>query len=190
MSSVQWGLNALRIRATYEPALPAENWALSEPLPELKDISVSIHDDEGFISNGAIAAQINKRGKITISNSKGKVLLEEFMRQRRDVKDPKCSALRIVPREFKPRLGSDSWHLTARFEASHADEKIFGMGQYQQPYLDLKGADVELAQRNSQALSHSPSAPRDTGSFGIIRPSDVLSSVRMSPPLRHSQPAC
>ncbi|KAI1746806.1 glycosyl hydrolases family 31-domain-containing protein [Xylaria castorea] len=146
-----WGPNALRIRATHEPTFPAENWALSEPLPELKDVSVSIRNDEGFIFNGAITAQINKRGKITITNSKGKVLLEEFMRQRRDVKDPKCSALRIVPREFKPRLGSDSWHLTARFEAPHTDEKIFGMGQYQQPYLNLKGADIELAQRNSQA---------------------------------------
>ncbi|KAI0448691.1 glycosyl hydrolases family 31-domain-containing protein [Xylaria acuta] len=146
-----WGPNALRIRATYEPTFPAENWALSEPLPELKGVSVSIQDDQGFVFNGAITAQINKRGKITITNSKGKVLLEEFMRQRLDVKDPKCSALRIVPREFKPRLGSDSWHLTARFEASHVDEKIFGMGQYQQPYLDLRGADIELAQRNSQA---------------------------------------
>ncbi|KAI0872366.1 glycosyl hydrolases family 31-domain-containing protein [Hypoxylon argillaceum] len=146
-----WGPNAVRIRATYEPTFPAENWALSEPLSELKEVLVDVQDDQASIHNGAITAQINKRGKITITNSKGKVLLEEFMRQRRDVKDPKCSALRIVPREFKPRLGSDSWHLTARFEASHADEKIFGMGQYQQPYLDLKGADIELAQRNSQA---------------------------------------
>ncbi|KAI1154719.1 glycosyl hydrolases family 31-domain-containing protein [Nemania diffusa] len=146
-----WGPNALRIRATYEPTFPAGNWALSEPLSELKEVLVDVQDDQASIHNGAITAQINKRGKITITNSKGKVLLEEFMRQRRDVKDPKCSALRIVPREFKPRLGSDSWHLTARFEASHADEKIFGMGQYQQPYPDLKGADIELAQRNSQA---------------------------------------
>ncbi|KAI1822784.1 glycoside hydrolase family 31 protein [Xylaria intraflava] len=146
-----WGPNALRIRATFEPTFPAEDWALSEPLPELKDVSVNIQDNQASIQNGAISAQINHMGKITITNSKGKVLLEEFMRQRQDVKDPKCSALRIVPREFKPRLGSDSWHVTARFEASHPDEKIFGMGQYQQPYLDLKGADVELAQRNSQA---------------------------------------
>jgi alpha-D-xyloside xylohydrolase len=146
-----WGPNALRIRATYEPTFPSENWALSEPLPELKGVSVDVQDDQASIHNGDITAQINKWGKITITNNKGKVLLEEFMRQRLDVKDPKCSALRIVPREFKPRLGSDSWHLTARFEASHPNEKIFGMGQYQQPYLDLKGADIELAQRNSQA---------------------------------------
>ncbi|KAI0409103.1 glycosyl hydrolases family 31-domain-containing protein [Xylaria palmicola] len=146
-----WGPNALRVRATYEPKLPTENWALSEPVPEPKDVSVCIQDDEASINYGGITAQVNKRGKLTISNSAGKVLLEEFMRQRKDVKDPRCSALRIVPREFKPRLGSDSWHLTARFEALHPDEKVFGMGQYQQPYLDLKGADIELAQRNSQA---------------------------------------
>ncbi|KAJ2986276.1 hypothetical protein NUW58_g5106 [Xylaria curta] len=69
-----WGPNALRVRATYEPTFPTENWALSEPLPELKDVSVSIHDDRGSIHNGAITAQINKRGKITITNSKGKSL--------------------------------------------------------------------------------------------------------------------
>ncbi|MGO0765411.1 TIM-barrel domain-containing protein, partial [Citrobacter freundii] len=30
-------------------------------------------------------------------------------------------------------------------------EKIYGMGQYQQANLDLKGCVLELAQRNSQA---------------------------------------
>ena len=34
---------------------------------------------------------------------------------------------------------------------STSGEKIYGMGQYQQPYLDIKGADLELAHRNSQA---------------------------------------
>ena len=38
-----------------------------------------------------------------------------------------------------------------RFESVDKNEKIYGMGQYQQPYLDLKGLDLELAQRNSQA---------------------------------------
>ncbi|KAL3419076.1 glycosyl hydrolase family 31 [Phlyctema vagabunda] len=38
-----------------------------------------------------------------------------------------------------------------RFESVDKNEKIFGMGQYQQPYLDLKGLDLEMAQRNSQA---------------------------------------
>ena len=38
-----------------------------------------------------------------------------------------------------------------RFESVDRNEKIYGMGQYQQPYLDLKGLDIEMAQRNSQA---------------------------------------
>ena len=37
-----------------------------------------------------------------------------------------------------------------RFE-SNRTEKLFGMGQYQQDFLDLKGAELELAHRNSQA---------------------------------------
>ncbi|NLN41196.1 MAG: glycoside hydrolase family 31 protein, partial [Clostridiales bacterium] len=60
-----------------------------------------------------------------------------------------ASALDIEAREFKPILGGD-YSLTMRFE-SNPEEKIYGMGQYQQPYLNLKGCELELAQRNSQA---------------------------------------
>ncbi|KAI0485059.1 glycoside hydrolase family 31 protein [Xylariaceae sp. FL0804] len=156
-----WGPDALRVRATHEAALPAEDWALSEPLSAPLDVRVAIAGadaDAGAgavsaatIENGRIRAHVSARGKLTLTDSDGRVLLEEFVRQRVDVQDPKCSALRIDAREFRPRLGAGAWHLTARFEPGAADEKIFGMGQYQQPYLDLKGADVELAQRNSQA---------------------------------------
>ena len=45
---------------------------------------------------------------------------------------------------------TDQFKLTMSFEA-YEDEKIFGMGQYQMPYLDLKGCKLELAHRNSQA---------------------------------------
>src|SRR5450759_3062714 len=30
-------------------------------------------------------------------------------------------------------------------------DRIYGMGQYQQPYLNIKGCTLELAHRNSQA---------------------------------------
>ena len=60
-----------------------------------------------------------------------------------------ASALDIEAREFVPIIGGD-YALTVRFEAN-AGEKIYGMGQYQQPFLELKGAELELAQRNSQA---------------------------------------
>ena len=60
-----------------------------------------------------------------------------------------CSSLEVEAREFKPITGGD-YRLTMRF-VSTPEEKIYGMGQYQQPYLDVKGADLELAHRNSQA---------------------------------------
>ena len=41
--------------------------------------------------------------------------------------------------------------MTARFQSLDPNERVYGMGQYQQPYLNLKGTDLELAHRNSQA---------------------------------------
>ena len=103
----------------------------------------------GTLQHGSIKATINKRGKIIIF-SKDKVILEEYARHRLDVTDPNTSSLNIHQREFKPHLGGD-YHLTARFESLDPEERIYGMGMYQQPYLNIKGCDLELAQRNSQA---------------------------------------
>ncbi|KIW24698.1 uncharacterized protein PV07_10399 [Cladophialophora immunda] len=144
-----WGPNALRVRATKFHTLPSENWALTVTPPKT-DVSISMHDGHASISNGNVCATISSRGKITIKNAKGELLLEEYQRNRSDVEDPKCSALMIEAREFKPILGGD-YHLTYRLESIDRNEKIYGMGQYQHPFLDLKGLDLEMAQRNSQA---------------------------------------
>lgn len=100
--------------------------------------------------HGQIKVIITKRGKLTIWDAGGKLLLEEYSRNRRDVTDSKCSALELEAREFKPIIGGD-YCLTSRFESLDPKEKIYGMGQYQQPYLDIKGTQLELAHRNSQA---------------------------------------
>lgn len=145
-----WGPNALRIRATLEREMPDQDWALLKS--EAISADINIEDAiGGTIENGNIKATISRAGKITVHNSKGELLLEEYARNRRDVYESKCSALEIDAREFKPILNSDRYHLTARFESVDPDEKLFGMGQYQQPFLDLKGHDLELAHRNSQA---------------------------------------
>jgi alpha-D-xyloside xylohydrolase len=109
-----------------------------------------VSDASATLVNGKIKATITKRGKITIWNSNGKLLLEEYTRHRRDLTDPKCSALEVEAREFKPNIGGD-YRLMARFESLDPKEKIYGMGQYQQPFLDVKGSQLELAHRNSQA---------------------------------------
>ncbi|CAG8956728.1 hypothetical protein HYFRA_00012272 [Hymenoscyphus fraxineus] len=146
-----WGENALRVRATKQGQMPTEAWALSEKLPDHQSVSVNLQNGkESSITNGKIKAIITPRGKLTIYNSQGTILLEEYARNRVDPTEVKTSALEIEAREFKAILGND-WHLTARFEPQDPDERIYGMGQYQQPFLNLKGTDIELAQRNSQA---------------------------------------
>ena len=91
-------------------------------------------------------------GILQFSDRKGKVLLQEYDRTRSmyEGSGKFASALEIVPRTFMPKAGADGYKLIYRLEANEG-EKIFGMGQYQQPYLDMKGCVVELAQRNSQA---------------------------------------
>jgi alpha-D-xyloside xylohydrolase len=143
-----WGRNSVRIRATKMSSMPSENWALLE-LPK-EEVDINITKDSATLINGRIKASITRRGKVTIWNANGKLLLEEYARNRRDVTDPKCSALEVEAREFKPKNGGD-YRLMARFESLDHKEKIYGMGQYQQPYLDIKGSQLELAHRNSQA---------------------------------------
>ena len=141
-----WGKNGLRVRSTCLSQMGAEDWAL---LPSENDAGeISIVSESAGIRNGKIAAEISNAGKITFCNQDGRVLLEEQVRDRKDV-SRFCSALELSARELKP-LHGDSFQLTARFE-SDPEEKLFGMGQYQQEYLNLKNCSLELAQRNSQA---------------------------------------
>lgn len=143
-----WGDNSIRVRATKMKTMPEENWGLSMktayPHPE-----ICIEEEYASIENGKIKAVVSRYGKLTFYNQRGEVLLEEYLRNRRDVFAVDCSALEVEAREFKPILGGD-YHLSVRF-VSNPEEKLYGMGQYQQPYLNLKGTDLELAQRNSQA---------------------------------------
>ncbi|KRF18402.1 TIM-barrel domain-containing protein [Paenibacillus sp. Soil787] len=141
-----WGLNSFRIRATQMASMLKEDWALLSPAA--CEVKISIDEQMATIVNGKIRAEISTSGKIVFYNQKGDILLQEYVRNRNNVKEF-CSALMIDGREFKPILGGD-YQLTLRFE-SDPNEKIFGMGQYQHPYLDMKNCTLELAHRNSQA---------------------------------------
>lgn len=143
-----WGENAVRIRATKCAKMPDEDWALTIP----QNSKAVIENDAigGVLKNGEIIVRITQTGKISINRSNGKTVLEEYWRNRRDIRDSKCSAIEVEGREFKPHPGGN-YHLTVRWESQDKEEKIYGMGQYQQDFLNLKGCDLELAHRNSQA---------------------------------------
>ena len=125
-----------------------QDWALLPPENSGSPV-IETTPESGSIVNGKLRAEINLIGRITFYNEKGEILLQEYLRNRKDMFGDTCSSLEVEAREFKPIIGGD-YRLTMRFISNPA-EKIYGMGQYQQPYLDLKGADLELAHRNSQA---------------------------------------
>jgi len=156
-----WGENSLRIRATKHNVMPTEDWALLPPVET--DVEISIDNKDATIRNGKIEAVVTSAGKILFYNQRRELLLEEYLRNRADFSADYCSALEIEAREFKPHTGGD-YALTQRFE-SNPNEKIYGMGQYQQPFLNLKGTDLELAHRNSQ--SSVPFALSSIG-YGIL----------------------
>ena len=101
------------------------------------------------ITNGKITAKVSFEGCISFFNQNGELLTEEYWRNRNRI-NRYCVPLRVEARELKCYQGSTDYELTARFEAFD-DEKIFGMGQYQEKNLNKKGAVLELAHRNSQA---------------------------------------
>lgn len=143
-----WGKNGFRIRSTKNATMPDENWALD---PKAKaDAKIILTEDGATIINGKGKLTISNGGKILLYNAKDKLLMEEYWRNRRDITDKKCSAIEVEAREFRPNIAGD-YHVTMRWESIDKNEKLYGMGQYQQPFLDLKGMDFELAHRNSQA---------------------------------------
>ena len=121
-----WGENSLRVRATAEMTMPDENWAL---LPaENVNVQLECDGNSAVIINGKIKATVSKSGKIRFFNQKDELLLEEFVR---DMSQPDFSShMRIPARELKGHIGG-AYQATLRFE-SDPEEKLFGMGQYQQ----------------------------------------------------------
>ena len=125
--------------------------ALLEPVP--CKIKVYERGTDTVIENGKIICEITRTGKLRFLNQTGKLLLEEYERIRGMSEEGRKefnSALEIFPRTFEPHQSVDNFKLTVRFEPVDG-EKLYGMGQYQQPYLDVKGCTLELAHRNSQA---------------------------------------
>ncbi len=132
------GKDAFRVRATRLSDFEQKLSAIITDNTATLDI-IKVDGDEAIVRNGKLTLHIEgKHGKLTFKNGDS-ILLEERLQ---------AHPLKLFAREFgQKRRGK--YKITARFEAFE-NEKIFGMGQYQQPQLNLKGCTLELAQRNSQ----------------------------------------
>ena len=155
-----WGRDALRVRAVRYDAWTGKDRALTET-PENTECDILIGTEKHIsgdtagmelpcaeIRNGRLRATVNFAGVISFYRDE-KLVLREYYRFYGGtlVKTSRC--LKLLNREWKGNIGGSEYQLTVRFDANPG-EKIFGMGQYQQPELNLKGSMLELAQRNSQ----------------------------------------
>lgn len=138
-----WGKDSLRVRSVFAGEVEEGGVALLEPEPVEADIVIG--EWEASITNGNIKARLWVNGwghalQIGFYNQRGELLLREISNG---------GALQKKARHFRPLPGGE-YELKVSFEAS-PEEKIYGMGQYQQEIMNLKGCNLELAHRNSQA---------------------------------------
>ncbi len=156
-----WGKDSLRVRSTMFNDLTGNNWALTENVksdakPEIKTFLIDHWVGDGTIdkrenasiTNGRIRCEVNFVGIVSFYRD-DELILREFFAMYDGTLSDKSRCLKVVNREWKGVIGGSDYSLNLKFEANK-NEKIFGMGQYQDGYLDLKGSVLELAQRNSQ----------------------------------------
>lgn len=147
-----WGPNSLRVRATILADIQDTDYALLDP--KASPTLVSVDGDVARIENGGITAVLTAeegydyqtgydvgRCEIAFYDGSGRLLIRELAHG---------GALKLRARDFRPIAGTASHRLIASFE-SDPDERLVGMGLYEQAILDLKGSTLELAHRNSQA---------------------------------------
>ena len=140
-----WGENSVRVRSALMREVKDERFALLEPAA-CPNAEIKIENErKAVVRSGKITALLKvcgwkERAKITFLNQKGEVLLEETDGE---------NALILQARKYEPIPGG-SYSLTATFVGKDG-ERIYGMGQYQEEYIDWKGCTLELAHRNSQA---------------------------------------
>ena len=142
-----WGEDSIRVRSCMLGEIQDRNAALLTPEGEAAEVKIRIEEDgtEAELQNGKIKAILKvqawgKKLQITFLNQKDEILLQEIA---------DGGALTLNARQYKPLPGG-TYRLKASF-VSDPDEKIYGMGQYQQERMNLKGCNLELAHRNSQA---------------------------------------
>lgn len=132
-----FGPDALRFRGSRSLRISDEDWNLL-PQPDAQ-LEITIEATKAVVKNGRIRAEIQaRRGRITYLNDKDEVLLRESTHHHH----PEFA------RQWESK-GSDHFETKVTFD-TEKDEHLYGMGQYPNDCLDLKGTVLELAQKNTQ----------------------------------------
>ena len=141
-----WGKDSLRIRSTLERNFEDNDWGLTQKINKGTAV-ICVNKDGAEITNGRLKACLNNNGVLSFYKD-DKRIIHEYFRSYDPQATKHSNCTKVVARDWRGIIGGD-YKLTVRFEPND-QEKIFGMGQYPVPYLDMKGCSLELAQRNSQ----------------------------------------
>ncbi len=136
-----YGKDCLRFRSSARGKIEPLNWTLLPPPPAEAEIQIT--EKGASIRNGKLRAEIDSSGSVRYLREDGEVLLEELWIDGR-VKNADLLKARI----YKAR--SSELFRTSLYFKAHPEEHFYGMGQYANDCLDLKGCVLELAQRNTQ----------------------------------------
>lgn len=142
--------DAVRVRAAKMHPVLDQPWALlpavlDDPANASADVTIDEERHCATLVNGGITVRADVdmysyHCLLSFYDAKGELLFQE---------EPMGGALLRKARDFRARLGGD-FSVAATFVAD-PNEHLYGMGEYQQNVMDLKGCDLELAHRNSQA---------------------------------------
>ena len=146
-----WGEGAVRVRSAVGEVANAD-WALLPPSSGVAT-EVMVDGDTATLTTGGLTVVARQSGgldwqagqarfdcRLEFRDASSRVLFREI---------PSGGALKLDARRFEPLTGG-GYRTTLTLEAP-ADERLWGMGQYQDGVGDLKGSTLELAHRNSQA---------------------------------------
>ncbi|MBF0723072.1 glycoside hydrolase family 31 protein [Sanguibacter inulinus] len=146
-----WGADSVRVRAALGGPVTDTDWALL-PQEAASGVSVTVDGDVATLTHGEIrvvatsreyydwqAQYTRSRCRLEFFDSRGTLLFAE---------EEDGGALKLRARDYDALPGGT--HRARVSLVGARDEKLYGMGQYQQDLLDLKGSTVELAHRNSQ----------------------------------------
>lgn len=149
------GKNGIRIQATNNNSFNLdEKWAIIENNNDFDHININ-DKEESTLTNGKLTLKISPFGKMSFYNQKNELLLKEYYRtgdlgldfnNKNEFDD--YIMIHKYAREYKKI--NNGYKVKLSFH-SNDSEKIFGMGQYQIPYLNLKGCKLDLEQVNTQA---------------------------------------
>ena len=139
-----WGTDSVRVRAVQMQEIRDDRFALLDARINENELEICLEERRATLRHGKLTAVVEtegwkQNGRLSFYNQKGELLLRET---------EAGNALTLTPREYLPQTGGD-FALNVTFEGQ--DERLYGMGQYQEEQVDWKGCTLELKHRNSQA---------------------------------------